>query len=356
MLKDFLERLLSWISLVLLRIGGHSVPLVRYHLVAPEIQKTEHGDRPDRPSRSDRTQRAAGNPAAIEHIASRQERPAASSSPAHQATERADRHPVKAAAQPAPPARSPRRDSVSNRAVTLQGISLEFLYQPKIDLRKRQLAGVEILPQIRHPAMGLMTSTAFLAQASEDERRRYGMLAIRTALSDWEVLHRIGFNLKFSVGVSIDVLKQPAIPDLLRDARPADETWPGLILELGTSEAMPALPMLRPLADEMSKHNIHLALNGLRLVDLLDPVLRTLPFTEIKLWSSFVMRAQEQPILMNACRALVDFAHAFGATAVVAGLEHDGGLTFANAMGFDVGQGDLLAVPTTRAGLIAMLQ
>jgi EAL domain-containing protein (putative c-di-GMP-specific phosphodiesterase class I) len=354
MLKDFLERLLSWLPLEFLRIGGHSPPLVRYHL---DIAKDEKAGKPGHLDRSDRMRPAAGNPAAIERIPSRQDRPTASSSNAPQGTaQAAAKHPVKATAAPRRPARSPRAEAAANRPVTLQSISLEFLYQPKIDLRKGVLAGVEILPQIRHPAMGLITSTAFLSQANEADRARYGMLAIRAALSDWETLRQIGLNVKFSIGVPIDLIKQPGIVDLLRDARPDDENWPGLVLELSTSEVMPALAVLHAVAHELGKHNIQFALEGLRLVDLLDPALRTLPVAEIKLWNSFVMRAQEQPILTNACRTLVNYTHATKANAVVAGLEHDGGLVWANTLGFDIGQGNLLAAPIARARLIAMLQ
>jgi EAL domain-containing protein (putative c-di-GMP-specific phosphodiesterase class I) len=352
MLKDFLERLLSWIPVELLRIGGHPAPLVRYHL---DIAKDERA-KPSQLDRSDRKRPVAGTPAAIEPIPSGQDRRAAAASSARQGTQPAAKHPVKATAGPRRPARSPRGEAAAGRAVTLQDAALEFLYQPKIDLKKGSLAGVEIVPQIRHPALGLITSTAFLSQASEAERQRYGLLAIRTALSDWEALRQIGLNVKFSVAVAIDVFKLPAIAGLLRDTRPDDENWPGLILELSMSEVMPAIPVLQAAAHELPKHNIHFALSGLRLADVLDPALRTLPVAEIKLWNSFVVHAQEQPILTNACRSLVNFAHASKANAVVAGLEHDDGLVWANTLGFDIGQGNLLAAPTTRAGLIAMLQ
>lgn len=238
----------------------------------------------------------------------------------------------------------------------MKDIALDFLYQPKIDLGKQVLTGVELLPQIRHPAMGLMTSAAFLTQASEVDRQRYSLVAIRTAMSDWEALRQIGFNVKFSVAVSIGLFKQPGIVDLLAKTRPSDESWPGLVLELPISEAMPALPILQPVAHALRKHNIHFCLDGLRLVDLLDPALPALPIAEIKLWSSFVMRAQQQPILTKACRSLIDFAHALKAKAVVAALEHDSGLVWANSLGFDIGQGPLLAAPTTRESLVTMLQ
>jgi EAL domain-containing protein (putative c-di-GMP-specific phosphodiesterase class I) len=359
MSKVFLERFLSWILLEFQRLGRHPAPLVRYHLTSPDFSKSEKAARPGYSPRSEGMRRGQANPIAVERVPPGPERRAASSSNARQTAQQAVAPAVKATAAPKRPARSPRPDTIS-RAVTLQEVALDFLYQPKIDLRKRRLAGVEILPQIRHPAMGLMTTTVFLSQANEADRRRYSMLAIRTALSDWQALRQDGFqdgiNVTFSVAVSIDLIKQPGIVELLRDARPDSENWPGLVLELPMSEVLPALPMLQPVAHALRKHNIHFALNGLRLPDVLDTMLQTLPVAEIKLWNSFVMQAQEQPILTRACRTLVDFAHALKANAVVAGLEQNDGLVFANTLGFDVGQGNLLAAPTTRASLATMLR
>src|SRR5262249_34175131 len=44
---------------------------------------------------------------------------------------------------------------------------LEFWYQPKIDLRKKQLAGVETFARVRHPQHGIMLPGAFMENATE---------------------------------------------------------------------------------------------------------------------------------------------------------------------------------------------
>src|SRR5581483_186784 len=38
----------------------------------------------------------------------------------------------------------------------------EFWYQPKIDLRKKQLVGVEAFARVRHPTSGILMPSAFL--------------------------------------------------------------------------------------------------------------------------------------------------------------------------------------------------
>ena len=46
---------------------------------------------------------------------------------------------------------------------------IEFWYQPKIDLRKKQLAGVEAFARCRHPQFGILPPGAFMPGATESE-------------------------------------------------------------------------------------------------------------------------------------------------------------------------------------------
>src|SRR5690606_12856064 len=44
---------------------------------------------------------------------------------------------------------------------------VEFWYQPKIDLQRRAIAGVEVFARVRHPARGTLHPAVFLEDASE---------------------------------------------------------------------------------------------------------------------------------------------------------------------------------------------
>ena len=46
---------------------------------------------------------------------------------------------------------------------------MEFWYQPKIDLRKKQLAGAEAFARARHPQFGILSPGAFMPGATESE-------------------------------------------------------------------------------------------------------------------------------------------------------------------------------------------
>ena len=59
---------------------------------------------------------------------------------------------------------------------------IEFWYQPKIDLRKKQLAGAEAYARARHPQHGIVLPGAFMPGAKEASVARLSELALTSAL------------------------------------------------------------------------------------------------------------------------------------------------------------------------------
>src|SRR5712691_11010633 len=77
----------------------------------------------------------------------------------------------------------------------LQNNWLEIWYQPKIDLKRKCLAGAEALARIHHPQHGLMWPDSFLPDVDEDSVTRLTELALVATLSDWSIFEEAGFNL-----------------------------------------------------------------------------------------------------------------------------------------------------------------
>ena len=79
---------------------------------------------------------------------------------------------------------------------------LEMWYQPKIDLRRKCLAGAEALARIHHPQHGLLWPETFSAGAWT--RQRLAQLAehgLLTVLRDWTEFADAGFNLRLAINV-----------------------------------------------------------------------------------------------------------------------------------------------------------
>ena len=79
---------------------------------------------------------------------------------------------------------------------------IEFWYQPKIDLRRKQLAGVEAFARCRHPQLGILLPAAFMPGATEAELTTLSERALASVLSGGERLARLGVNMPFGLSLN----------------------------------------------------------------------------------------------------------------------------------------------------------
>src|SRR6476659_9001962 len=73
---------------------------------------------------------------------------------------------------------------------------LEIWYQPKIDLRRKCLAGAEALLRIDHPQSGLLWPEDYRDQLDEDELAKLIEPALIAVLGHWSVFAEAGFDLR----------------------------------------------------------------------------------------------------------------------------------------------------------------
>src|SRR5258706_4538386 len=71
----------------------------------------------------------------------------------------------------------------------------EIWYQPKIDLKRKCLAGAEALARIRHPAFGVLLPGSFLPYASDESTLWLAEHALLQTLRNWHTSDSAGFNL-----------------------------------------------------------------------------------------------------------------------------------------------------------------
>lgn len=69
---------------------------------------------------------------------------------------------------------------------------LEIWYQPKIDLRRKCLAGAEALARIHHPTLGVLLPDEFLQGVDEASIAHLTEHALLTTLRDWTAFDEAG--------------------------------------------------------------------------------------------------------------------------------------------------------------------
>src|SRR2546430_13563440 len=74
----------------------------------------------------------------------------------------------------------------------------EIWYQPKIDLKRKCLAGAEALARIHHPTFGVLLPGTFLPWVTEDSIASLTEHALIVTLQNWTIFEHAGFNLQLA--------------------------------------------------------------------------------------------------------------------------------------------------------------
>ena len=233
---------------------------------------------------------------------------------------------------------------------------LEFWYQPKIDLRRKQLAGVEAFARCRHPELGVLLPATFMPGATEAELTTLSELALASVLTGSERLARLGINMPFAVNVPVGVLVKLSIPDLVQKHRTEIDQWAGLIIDVTEEQIVTDLALATELTRQLAHVNVQLAIDNFGRGYSSLARLKTLPFAELKLDPVFVADCGTDRVNAPLCKTVIDLAHNFGSLAVAIGIEKASDAVALTSMGCDIGQGFLLGQPMPEERFISLLR
>ncbi len=250
---------------------------------------------------------------------------------------------------PAVAARLELDDAIKNKWI-------EFWYQPKIALRRKQLAGAEAYARVRHPQHGLVLAGAFTANASEAANVKLAELALESALKTSAHFSTLGVNLRLSVNIPVPALLKISVPDIVQAHHPADQKWPGLIIDVPEDQIVGDLALASELSKKLEPHNVRLAIDNFgRTFSSLAKV-DELPFEELKLDRSFVADCGTDKVNAPLCKSVIDLAHNFGRYVVAVGIEKAADALALVSMGCDYGQGFLLGQAMPEERFISLLR
>ncbi|HET7679853.1 MAG TPA: EAL domain-containing protein [Xanthobacteraceae bacterium] len=232
----------------------------------------------------------------------------------------------------------------------------EIWYQPKIDLKRKCLAGAEALARIRHPSFGVLLPGSFLPYASEEGTMLLAEHALLSTLRTWSTFDAAGFNLHLAINVPVSVLLKLPIPTLVRENRPKADHWPGIILEVTEDQIVRDIKQAHEIATQLRVSGITISIDDFGAGYSSFSSLRDLPFAELKLDSSFVKNCATDATNAAICQTAIDLAHRFGSAAVAEGVEAAIDLQALVVMGCDFGQGVLIAPPMPQERFLGLLR
>jgi EAL domain-containing protein (putative c-di-GMP-specific phosphodiesterase class I)/CheY-like chemotaxis protein len=222
---------------------------------------------------------------------------------------------------------------------------IEFWYQPKIDLRKKRLAGAEAFARARHPQFGILSPSAFMPGALDADLVALAQLALVSALKAAASFCKLGINLRFAVNIPVDALVKLPISDIVRAHRPQIDNWAGLIIDVTEEQIVTDLALAADMTRKLAHVNVKLAIDDFGRGYSSLARLKELPFSELKLDRTFVSDCATDKVNAPLCKTVIDLAHNFGSAAVAIGIEKAADALALTSMGCDMGQGFLLGQP-----------
>jgi EAL domain-containing protein (putative c-di-GMP-specific phosphodiesterase class I) len=233
---------------------------------------------------------------------------------------------------------------------------IEFWYQPKIDLRKKKLAGAEAYARARHPQHGIVLPGAFMPGASDASILTLSELELASALKTGLKFSKLGVNLRLTVNIPVSALVKLPVEDIVKAHHPDTEKWPGLIIDVPEEQIVTDLKLATELAQRLERHNVRLAIDDFGRGYSSLARLGELPFAELKLDRAFVADCGTDKVNAPLCKTVIDLAHNFGRVAVAMGIEKAADALALVSMGCDFGQGFLLGQPMPEERFISLLR
>jgi EAL domain-containing protein (putative c-di-GMP-specific phosphodiesterase class I) len=232
---------------------------------------------------------------------------------------------------------------------------IRFLYQPKFDLKTRTMIGVEVVARVVHPDMGLIAPDQFLKGADEESLVKLSRIALVNGIRASAHFQEAGVALQVAINMSVDVLLQLPIADLVLMHRPERSDWPGVILEAPERQVASKIEALKARFRGLQQSKVAIAIDNFGRGSFCLATLNELPFAEIKIDRSLVEGCAANATQANICKTIVQMAHNFGSRAVAVGISTEADLKALLALDCDCGQGFLLGKPINMQSLDAWI-
>ena len=242
------------------------------------------------------------------------------------------------------------------RAIDVRAIKLH--YQPKIELARGRVVGVEALARWTDPVLGQVGPSTFVPLAE-----RTGLaepltsLALQTAAADCRRWRDQGCFVPVAVNVSARVLVDPRLPELVdKQRRECDLPEEAIEIEITEStlmgdhaQAREAIARLRAIGIRTSIDDFGTGYSSLSY-------LRELPVHALKIDRSFITDLIHEPDSEAIVRSIIELARNLGLETVAEGVEDERVCDRLTSLGCDYVQGFAIARPMPADAMLRWLR
>jgi len=237
----------------------------------------------------------------------------------------------------------------------LENNQFELFYQPKINLRTRQLVGAEALIRWRHPERGLLSPAEFLPQIENTELDiKIGEWVTATALTQLNFWHKEGLDLEISINISGYHLESKYfVEQLKKQLAVYPDIYKGrLQIEVLETVAITDISIVRKIIEECREIGVGFALDDFGTGYSSLAYLSKLPVDVLKIDQSFVRDMLDDKGDMAIVNGIIALAKAFNRQTVAEGIETAEHYQALLDMGCELGQGYGIARPMPAGELL----
>ncbi|MCG8546789.1 MAG: EAL domain-containing protein [Alphaproteobacteria bacterium] len=229
----------------------------------------------------------------------------------------------------------------------IESDELELAFQPKVDLRKGQVIGVEALARWPREDQGYVPPEEFINHAEQSglilPLTKWVLNASLERASAWR---RAGREIEIAVNLSARLLHHaaiiPTVATMLREwDYPADQ----LTLEVTENAILVDPEHAMEMVRQFDELGVKVSIDDFGMGYSSLAYLKTLDARELKIDKSFVQCIEDDPSDRTIVRSVVSLAHELGLKVVAEGIESMRALEILVGFRCDVGQGFLFSEP-----------
>ena len=250
-------------------------------------------------------------------------------------------------------------DMETNLRNAIDSNQLKVFYQPKVDISRNMIIGVEALLRWEHPTMGFISPLDFIPVAEDSSLiAPIGEWVLNTAFRQLQQWHSAGFtDLTVAVNLSSVQLSRPGFKDVVAQALEESGLDARMIeLEITENVAMENIDAAIIILEKLKSMGVSITMDDFGTGYLSPSYLRRLPIDCVKINKSFVREIPDSDEDVMIAQALITRAQSLKLSLIVEGVENVRQLNFFRQQGVTMVQGYLFSKPVEASEILKMLE
>jgi diguanylate cyclase len=227
-------------------------------------------------------------------------------------------------------------------------------YQPKIDLKTKQVVGVEALVRWQHPDRGMVPPNDFIPLAEHTGLiGPLTMSVLNMALAQAKVWADSGHHIPVAVNISARNLSDDAFADKVKGLLAQHAVASGLLeVEVTESAVMLEPDKATRILNELHAMGVRIAIDDFGAGYTSLAQLKNLPISELKIDKSFILAMESNADDAMIVKSMIDLGHSLNMKVVAEGIETAQAVNALADLQCDTGQGYHLCRPALPEALM----